>query len=70
MSENFLSSISEYSENPQQVANNPQTVVPATVKPANGETRNGETRNGETRKRWNPQRGNPQTVTKGQEMIR
>jgi len=36
MSENFLSSISEYSENPQQVANNPQTVVEG---PANGETR-------------------------------
>ena len=27
MSENFLSLISEYSENPQQVANNPQSVT-------------------------------------------
>jgi len=49
MSKNFLSFISEYSQNPQQVAINPQTVVEG---PANGETRNW----------WNPQRWNPQSV--------
>jgi len=45
MSKNFLSSISEYSQNPQLVTKHPLTVRPATLKPAIGETRNGETRN-------------------------